>query len=197
MESTRARLSLRRQIVSDTTMWTLLILGIFAAVLFRQQTLFASREFVDETAGIRLNYPANWLLEKSDDAIFRAVDVANPRFETTIQIQVIPVRILPAVSGYTVLYSLSVDYADLLASFRTLEFLKRSFGTFEDVQGMSYTFVSSGSNPLIQQDVVVVRGLDLVLIRRGQAFVVSFRAEVDEYDAQLPFFRRFTESLEL
>lgn len=197
MESEGTVLSFRRQFVSDTFMWTLLVLVITAAIFLRQQTLFASREFVDESAGIRLDYPANWLLEESENTIFRVVDVANPRYETTMQIRIIPVRILPPVSGYTVLYSLSVDYAGMLANFRTLDFPLLSFGAYEDVRGMSYTFVSSGSNPLIQQDVVVVRGLDLVLIQRGQAFVISYRAAAEEYETQLPFFQRFAESLEL
>ena len=189
-------LSHRRQLVSDGMMWILLLLGLAGAILLRQETLFESRTFVDETIGIQLRYPAAWLLEESEDAVFRAVDVGNPRFETTMQIRVIPVRISPPVSGYTVLYTLSVNYASYLSSFRTLEFPTVSFGDFIDSQGLSYTFVSSGSNPLIQQDVVVVRGLDLVLIQRGQAFVISFLAAVDEYTAQLPFFHRFLDSLE-
>ena len=197
MDLEGASLSFRRQLVSDSLMWALLVLVISAAIFLRQQTLFASREFVDESAGIRLDYPANWLLEGSENAIFRVVDVANPLYETTMQIRVIPVRTLPPVSGYTVLYSLSIDYAGVLANFRTLDFPTLSFGAYENVRGMSYIFVSSGSNPLIQQDVVVVRGLDLVLIQRGQSFVISYRAAADEYEVQLPFFQRLTESLEL
>ena len=197
MDYTDGYLDIRRQIAVDFTMWVVLIVGLIAALVLRQSTLFATREFEDKTAGISLRYPAYWLLEESEDAIFRTVDVSNPRFETTIQIQRIPIRSFPDVSGYTVLYSLSIEYADSLASFRTLEFPKLSFGIFKDLQGMAYTFVSSSSNPLIQQDVVVVRGLDIVVIRRGLAYVISFQAEVNEYENQIPFFERFTESLKI
>lgn len=197
MVATIDAIPIRRQIAIDFMMWLLLFLGLFSVLILRQQTLYSFREYVDPSAGIRLRYPANWLLEIQDDVLFRAVDVANPRFETTIQIQRIPIRSFPEVTGYTVLYSLSIEYADALSNFRALEFPTFTFDVFEELQGMAYTFVSSSSNPLIQQDVVVVRGLDIVVIRRGLAYVISYQAETSEYDQQLPFFQRFSESLRI
>ncbi|MCY4105241.1 MAG: hypothetical protein OXG02_00825 [Chloroflexi bacterium] len=197
MAATVDSIPIRRQIALDFMMWLLLFLGLSAALVLRQQTLYSFREYVDPSAGIRLRYPTHWLLEHQDDSLFRAVDVANPRFETTFQIQRIPIRSFPEVTGHTVLYSRSIEYADALSNFRTLEFPTLSFGEFEELQGMAYTFVSSSSNPLIQPEVVVVRGLDIVVIRRGLAYVISYRAEISEYDQQLPFFRRFSESLRI
>lgn len=191
------RLPFRRQLLLDFLMWGLLFGALLAAIWLRQQTLYASRDFVAEAAGVRLRYPANWLLERGDGPLFRAVDVQHPRYETLLQIRVIPVRKRPPASGNSVLYSLSLEYAGSLANFRTLDFVTQSFGSWENIRGMNYAFVSSASNPFIPDELVSVRGLDLALIQRGQAFVISFRAAADEYEALWPFFLRFAESLEI
>ncbi len=191
------RLSYRRQLIIDLSMWSLLFLCLFLSLVLREGELFASREFVDEGAGIRLQYPRNWLLENGDDFLFRVADLQNPLYETSMQISTIPIRAESPTNEQTVLYTLSIQYSSSLSNYRLLDFPKQTFENFADLRGIAYSFVSGRSNPLIEQRAVDVRGLDWVVIRRAQAFIISFRVAAEEFEENLPFFLRVIRSLEL
>jgi hypothetical protein len=62
---------------------------------------------------------------------------------------------------------------------------------------MTYTYVATQPDPFLETIPVVVQGRDILLIRRGQAIVITFVAELKTYDEDFAIFERFLSSLEL
>ncbi len=177
-----------------------LTLGVLAAMLglgaiFRDQIVYATVQYVNSEAGIRANYPAAWLLDEQGDYVFRARDMAHLGYKTTIQVALLPfaepmtarnlidnqaLRRAPTLSGYRLL---RVDDTYLI-------------GGDQPATLAEYTFVFTESNPFLEALPMVVIGRDIIIIRRGQAILISFIADADTYTRELLRFEQFLESLE-
>ena len=64
-----------------------------------------------------------------------------------------------------------------------------------DATAMSYTFVATESNPFLESIPVVVEGLDILTIRRGQAIVITFLSDAESYDQNYAIFEQFLRNL--
>jgi hypothetical protein len=65
-----------------------------------------------------------------------------------------------------------------------------------EARAMEYTFVDSGNNPFLESVPIVIRGLDVLTIRRGQAIIITFLSESNKYNQNYAVFDRFIGSLE-
>lgn len=176
-----------------------------AAVLFafglnmRNGMVNATTPYVDSQAGIRLNYPRNWLIETNrageDDFVFRVRDTSRPGFKTTIQVSIEPVGL--NTTERNVLDALSLRRSTTLATYRVLG-VDENVVLPDDVPAfaMDYTFVATDPNPFLESIPLVVRGLDLLILSRGQALIITFRADARTYEDDLAIFNRFINSLE-
>lgn len=61
---------------------------------------------------------------------------------------------------------------------------------------MTYSFVARDASPFLQGLSSVVSGLDILIVRRGGAVIVSFRADSRIYEREISTLRWFIENLE-
>jgi hypothetical protein len=171
------------------------VLMFFVGVNLRDSTLNATRSYTNLEAGIRAEYPQNWLIDTSGDYVFRVRDVSQIGYPTTIQISVRPVG---ADTPPRYLFdALTLNRSQTLASYNVLASgLSFILPDETEANAMTYYFVASGNNPFLQSVPIVVRGIDILTIRRGQAIIITFLSESNSYDQNYAVFQRFISSLE-
>lgn len=169
-------------------------LAIFYAFNLRDNAIYATTPYVNSRAGITAAYPRNWLIEENGDGfVFRVRDLTRIGYKTTIQISIIPVG--PATNERNVLTSLSLDRSNL-ATYNILSITDFSLPDDSPGAEMRYVFTATESNPFLESLPVVVTGVDILTIRRGQAIVISFLADARTFDRDREYFDRFLRSLE-
>jgi hypothetical protein len=65
-----------------------------------------------------------------------------------------------------------------------------------NAEQVTYAYVSRDTSPFVEAIPEVVLGTDIIVLTRGQALVVTFRSEADQFAANYEHFRRFLASLE-
>ncbi len=183
-----------RQRWSIAFSYMLIVIGLLLGVNQRDSLLNQTSLYSNNTAGISASYPARWLLDESQDNVFRIRDMSHLGFKTTIEVRSLPV------GGDGAERNL-LDHLSLQRSQVFIDYSVLGYDTFrlpDDSQAvtMTYTFVSRHASPFLEGVSSVVNGLDILTIRRGQALVVSFRAESSQYERELQTFYRFIENLE-
>lgn len=171
--------------------------GIFALIIafnLRNSSLNATTFYANIEAGIRAEYPRNWLIDNAGDYVFRVRDVAHLGFKTTIQITIRPVG--AATSTRSILDSLTLNRSQILAAYKVLstqDFLlpDESAGT-----AMNYTYADTESDPFLESIPKVVLGIDVITIKRGQAIIITFLADATTYEQDYAIFQQFLNSLE-
>src|SRR5688572_18813508 len=83
-------LSLRQRWANVFAILVSVLLMLFGLNL-RNQVLNATIYYQSPQAGVSAYYPQNWLLDTSDDYVFRVRDMSRTGFKTTFQIAVRPV----------------------------------------------------------------------------------------------------------
>jgi hypothetical protein len=180
--------------------WANVLTFVTAVMLFgygvslRQSALTAAVPYTDIQAGITAFYPENWLLDTGSDYIFRVRNTTRQGYKTTIQISV-----QPASQDTT-----ERNIADRLSNTRARTFTGYTVLAVEPyplrdgitAQAVSYSFVSQEASPFLQGIPEVVVGVDILTITRGQALVITFRAESSVYDQEFVRFEQFLNTLE-
>lgn len=180
--------------------WSNVFTIITASLLFlyginlRETTLNATTLYTNVRAGITAFYPANWLLDAGENTIFRARDMTQPGFKTTIQIAIQPIS-----SATT-----ERNLADRLALLRAQTFTDYNILSVEpyllrgeiSAQAVAYTYVNRDTGPFQAGIPVVVTGLDIITLSRGQALIITFRAQSDVYEREFFRFEQFLRTLD-
>jgi hypothetical protein len=169
------------------------MIAIVIAINLRDTTLNAARPYVDVEAGIRAAYPQTWIIDTGGDTVFRVRDMAVAGFKTTIQVAVRPISL--STSTRNLIDILTLTRAQTLAAYRVLS---QTPITLNDVEAtaLEYTYVSSDDNPFLAAVPIVVRGRDVLIAEGGQAIIVTFLADANSYEQNLPAFERFLADLE-
>ena len=183
-----------RQRWSIAFSYMLVIIGLLLGVNQRDSLLNQTSLYSDNTAGISASYPARWLLDESQDNVFRIRDMSHLGFKTTIEVRSLPVGADGAERN--LLDHLSLQRSQVFIDYSVLGYDTFRFPDDSQAVSMAYTFVSRHASPFLEGVSAVVNGLDILTIRRGQALVVSFRAESSQYERELQTFYRFIENLE-
>lgn len=171
------------------------VIGLVIGINLRDSALFATTLYADTRAGIRAFYPQNWLIEtESADFVFRVRDMTQPGYKTTIQVSTVPVSTLTDVRN--VLEALSLERAQTLAEYSVLGIQDYNLPDEGEAVSMEYAFAAGEDAPFLESVPSVVRGLDILAIRRGQAIVITFLTDAQTYDRNLPVFERFLSDLE-
>lgn len=184
-----------RQIWGHNLVIILCVVMLFIGVNLRDSTLNATRRYTNLEAGIRAEYPQNWLIDTSGDYVFRVRDVSQIGYPTAIQISVRPVG---ANTPPRYLFdALTLNRSQTRASYSVLASgLPFILPDETEARAMEYAFVASENNPFLESVPIVVRGLDVLTIRRGQAIIITFLSESNKYDQNYAVFDRFIDSLE-
>lgn len=183
-----------RQRWSIAFSYMLIIVGLLLGANQRDGALNQTSVYNNTSVGISASYPARWLLEESEDTVFRIRDMSHLGFKTTIEVRSLPVGADSAERN--LLDHLSLQRSQVFIDYSVLGY--DSFRMPDDSQAisMSYTFVSRDASPFLEGVSSIVKGLDILTLRRGRALVVSYRAESSIYQRELETFRRFIENLE-
>lgn len=195
-QSERARQSTltRSQRWAELLAVVTLLVGIGIGLILKDQTLGSTVAFRDLAAGILARYPEEWLLDTRGDYVMRVRDPAAGRFLTTLQVSVTATG--QDAEARNVLDTLTLQRAQTLAAFRTLRSAPFSLPDGEEATRFEYVYVAADANPFLEPIPVVVRGVDVVSIKRGQAIIVTFRVEADRFDDEVWRLDQFLASLE-
>ncbi len=150
--------------------------------------------YVNSETGIRAFYPQHWLIDTSGDYVFRVRNIAQIGFKTTIQVDVQPVTI--NTSARNLLDTLTLNRSNTLSGYRVLSSIPYTLPGEQEATAMRYVYVASDSNPFLENIPSVVEGLDILAIRRGQAIIVTFLSDANQFDENLPIFQRFLNDLQ-
>lgn len=171
------------------------LIGLFIATNIRDNALYAVTPYINTTAGIRAFYPRNWLIDTNGEYIFRVQDVSRVGFKTTIQVAVQVVS--NSTTTRNIVDALTLNRSQLLAAYRALP-ANNAFSLPDGTQAISvsYTYASINADPFLDAIPVVVRGIDILSIKRGQAVIITFLADSSTYENDYRIFERFLNSLE-
>lgn len=200
MTTTIVEIGRGRDEASLRSRWSHYFILIYCAFCFviainlRNSVVNATTTYNDVQSGIRAEYPQNWLIDSDGEYVFRVRDATQIGFKTAIQVSVRPVSLNTTTRN--LLDALSLDRAQTLTGYRVLSIDSRTLADESPATQMLYTFVDVQAAPILQTVPTVVEGLDVIAIQQGQAVIVSFLADSNVFDSQIPIFDRFIESLE-
>lgn len=183
-----------RQRWSIAITYFLLVAGFALGVNQRESTLNLASDYSNLEAGISAKYPARWLLEETGSFIFRVRDMAHRGFNTVIEVSAAPVG--RDTSERNIFDQLTLRRSQILTDYAVLGYDDYLLADDTPAVAMSYSFVARDSSPFLEGISSIVNGLDILTIRRGQALVVSFRADADIYQRELETLRWFIQHLE-
>jgi hypothetical protein len=134
------------------------------------------------------------LYDEEGSYIFRVRNTTEPGFGTTIQVAALPVS--ASSSPTNILNALSLERGQTLSAYTVYD--KQPYPLPNEIEGtaMSYTYVQTDPNPFLQSVPVVVEGLDILTIARGQAIIITFLSDADRYEVNLPILEQFINTLE-
>jgi len=195
LDSARTPLTFRQRWASYLAI-LVAVLGLAAGFVYRSNVINATYLYDNPQVGIAARYPARWLLEENDrDVVFRARDTIELPFKTTLQIRLIPTG--EGARAGDILNLLDMDRAARLTGYRSLERLPLTLPDGRRGTLMYYAYAFVGTDPFLQNQPITVRAEDVVLLRTGQAVVITFESAADTFEANRHYFDSFLASLSL
>lgn len=186
-------LTLRQRWANVFTILVCVLLMLLGLNL-RNQVLTATTLYESPQAGVTARYPQNWLIDTSGEYVFRVRDMSRTGFKTTFQVSVQPVG--SDAQERNLADRLSLDRIVSFTDYRVSTLEMYTFPDGRGAQALNYTYVAVSASPFLQAVPRVVRGLDILTISSGQAIVITFRADADNFEAELPRFEQFLRQLE-
>jgi hypothetical protein len=168
--------------------------AVFVGVNLRDSALSATKVYTNSQAGIRAEYPENWLIDEQGDYIFRVRDMVQAGFKTTIQVAARPVS--SATTARNLVDVLTLNRAQTLASYVVFETKPYVLPNEVQATAITYSYVAREEDPFLQSIPVVVEGMDILAISRGQAIIITFISDSRTYDQNFSRFQQFLASLE-
>lgn len=171
------------------------VLALALGLTLKNNTLSATQEFEDLEAGVRAQVPANWLVDTQSAAyVFRAEDPGALPFKTLLQVSVLTVG--DDATPNIVLDLLNMQRAPRFSTYREIS------RTDEDLRGdpakrMVYAYTQDERNPFLATVPLVVQGVDVVVLRRGQAVIITYREERTAFDENLYRFENLLNTVEI
>lgn len=173
--------------------YILIAVCIYIGITLRDGSIYRTSEYTNIEAGITAQYPERWLLDEADDYVFRVRDMTNQGFKTVIQVRTLPVS--DDIVERNILDRLSLNRSQTFIDYNVLGYDTYMLPNELSAVTMSYTFVSRDASPFLEGVSSVVVGLDILLIQRGQALIITFRADSSTYDNQFNTFEQFIQNL--
>ncbi len=176
-------------------------IGIGGGMLLRNQNLDATNRYENQTVGIIARYPANWLLEESQeptkaDFVFRVQDPESIPFKTALQVSLLIVG--PGAHPADIPDLLNMTRAGSFSAYRPLEIAQITLPDGTSGIQMHYAYVSSETNQFLQSVPIVVEALDVIAVKKNsnQAVVITFRSDSQFFEQNRHYFDNFLKSLQ-
>ncbi|MCY3781768.1 MAG: hypothetical protein OXG78_15750 [Chloroflexi bacterium] len=183
-----------RQRWSIAFSYVLIAIGILLGINQRETLLHQISTYSNVETGITASYPARWLLEESESNIFRVRDMSHRGFNTEIEVRSLPVGSDNAERN--LLDRLSMQRARVLIDYTVLGYDTYSLPDETQAVTMAYAYVSRDASPFLEGESFIVRGLDILTLRRGQALVITFRADSSIFQRELQTLTQFINNLQ-
>ncbi len=174
-------------------------LGLAAVLILlnlRASIASATTTYTNNEEGITATYPEGWLIDENggDDYIFRVRNMQEIGFKTTFRVSTIPTS--STTTQRTVLDALAMERAQTLANYRILSIEPyEGFGDL-DASRASYQYVDTDQNPFQESLPAVVQGVDILVLSRGQAVIITLLSDINTFDENFVRFERFLANLE-
>lgn len=169
-------------------------LAMLYGIHMRDSVLNATTTYTNVQAGIRAHYPQNWLIDEAGDYVFRVRDMMRVGYKTTIMVQTIPVG--PNASARTVFDTLNINRPQTLLGYKPISREDIILPDDSPAVVLDYVLVDVETNPFLESLHTIVQGRDILTIRRGQAILITFRADAQSFSEEVAIFNRFLNSLE-
>ncbi len=171
------------------------VLVLAVGLTLKNNALSATQEFEDLEAGVRARVPADWLIDtQSDEYVFRAQDPNALPFKTILQVSVLTVG--NDATPNIVLDLLNMQRAPRFSTYREIartdEILRG-----DPAKRMIYAYTQDERNPFLATVPIVVQGVDVVVLRRGQAVIITYREERNTFDTNLYRFENLLNTVEI
>ncbi|MCB9451827.1 MAG: hypothetical protein H6672_10330 [Anaerolineaceae bacterium] len=170
------------------------IIGVFMGMNLRDSTLNAVSIYVNTEAGIRAAYPRDWLRDSSENYVFRVRNTAEIGFKTTIQIAINPVG--SDTTAWNVLTAQTLNRAQTLAAYNVTTIEPYTLPDETQATIMNYSYVAADPNPFLESVPTAVRGSDILVIKRGQAIIITFLSDAQSYEQNVAILNQFLRNLE-
>lgn len=168
---------------------------LLVGITLRDSTLNATQTFEDLEAGVRAQVPRGWLLDtQSSEYVFRAEDPDALPFKTVLQVSVLPVG--PDATPNLVLDILNMQRAPRYSTYREISRADQMLRG-EPAKRMTYAYTQDERNPFQATVPLVVQGVDVVVLRRGQAVIITYREERSAFEEHLYRFENLLRTVEI
>jgi len=180
--------------------WSIYLCYIAIAFCFyigfslRETSLNQTTLYTNVEAGITALYPERWLLDESGDYVLRVRDMSNRGFKTVMEVSTLPVT--SDTVERNLLDRLSLNRSQTFIDYSILGYTDYLLPDETPAIAMSYTFVSRDASPFLEGVSTVVVGLDILTIQRGQALIITFRADSNTYEQELSTFEQFIQDID-
>jgi hypothetical protein len=138
------------------------------------------------------------LLDTSDRYILRVRDMTSAGFKTTIQLSILPIN--TEVSTRNLLDRLTLERSQTFTDYSVIDLRDVELQTFGNelqiAQNVLYTYVVRETSPFLEGIPSVVIGNDIIVLSGGQAIILTFRADRNNYDSDYYRFQNFLASVE-
>jgi len=192
--ASRAGTVLPRQRWAFALSYLLLLLGLLLGLNLRDNVLHRVSPYSNVEAGIAAEYPAGWLLDELPPNIFRVRDHSHPGYPTTIEARTLPLG--PDIVERNLLDQLSLQRAQTLIDYVVLGYEPFAMPDDNLALSMNYAYIARENSPFLEGSATLVRGIDILSIRRGNALVLSYRADARIFEREYPTLLAFLRSLE-
>lgn len=167
----------------------------FIGITLRNNALTATETFEDLEAGVRAEIPVGWLLDSNtDDYVFRAIDPDALPYKTLLQVSILPIG--PDATPNSVLDLLALQRASRFANYVELARRDEILGD-DEAKRLTYAYTDFERNPFQQSLPIVVEGVDVVILRRAQAIVITYREEQSTFVDNLYRFEQLLQTVEI
>lgn len=177
--------------------------GLLAGYLLSQNVINATVPFSNPTFGIAARYPARWLLSDLSNAqanssfnvVLRVEDAQAIPFKTSLQVALIPIG--PDANATEILNALNISRGDKFSTFQRLSTDPTRLADGSPATQMTYAYAFVGSDQFQQSAPIMVRAVDVVVLRGSQAIVITYEADDRSFDHNQHFFDSFLRTLNL
>lgn len=169
------------------------VLVIIIGINLRDSAINSVTAYSNPQAGIRALYPQRWLIDTDGDYVFRVRNLASSGYKTTIQVAIEPVAATTSIRN--LVDSLTLIRSQQFAEYKILSRDSVLLAADREALQVEYAYVASGDNVFLETLPIVVEGIDVIVIQRGQAVIISFLSDADTFEENLPIFERFLDDL--
>lgn len=189
----------RRDRWSDWAVIAVLVIALLLGWAVMVAALGQRTTLVYPEVGLTVDYPRDWLIQSGQGVVFRAVDSQSGAWPTAYEVRLMPVEAgAPLTPALTMaLNNASLTRAQQSTAYQLLDLVPGKEIDGQPTMEASYALVAQADDQYLQRMPAVMLGLDVALVREGQAVIFSLVAPENTFEGAERAFRAFVRSAEI